>query len=338
MKIVVLDGYTVSHGDISWEGWTNSVETAYNERITSVQLTYYERTPDELILERLRDAEICITNKVRMTRETISQLPRLRYIGVLATGYDVVDVEAASERGIVVTNVPAYSTMSVAQMVFAHLLNVSNRVAMHADSVKRGGWEKAEDFCYSLCTLQELDGLTFGIVGLGNIGKAVSRVAQALGMRVLAYSAKDESQLREMNIEKAASVDDLFQRADVISLHCPLTASTHHLVNAELLRLVKPTAILINTARGGLVDGEALAQALNEDRLRAACLDVLEQEPPQHDNPLIGAKNCHITPHIAWATQEARRRLMGVALENVRAFLRGERQNCVNEDKLCAER
>ncbi|MCD8266076.1 MAG: D-2-hydroxyacid dehydrogenase [Prevotellaceae bacterium] len=334
MRIVVLDGYTVSHGDISWDGWTNSAGRTYNERTTSVQLTYYERTPDELVAERLRGVEICITNKVRLTRETLSRLPRLRYIGVLATGYDVVDVEAAGERGIVVTNVPAYSTMSVAQMVFAHLLNVSDRVAMHADSVRQGGWEKAEDFCYSLCTLQELDGLTFGIVGLGSIGRAVSRVAQALGMRVLACSSKEESLLRETGIEKAASVDDLFRRADVISLHCPLTASTRHLVDAERLKLVKPTAILINTARGGLVDGDALAQALQEGRLRAACLDVLEEEPPRHDNPLIKAKNCHITPHIAWATQEARRRLMAEALENVRAFLRGERRNCVNEDKL----
>ncbi|MCD8301777.1 MAG: D-2-hydroxyacid dehydrogenase [Prevotellaceae bacterium] len=318
MRTVVLDGYTVSHGDISWERWNELGDFAL-----------YERTPRSDIVNRLRDTEIAITNKVVMSREVMEALPRLRYIGVLATGYDVVDVAAARELGIVVTNVPAYSTMSVAQMVMAHLLNITNRVALHADSVRHGGWEHAEDFCYSLDTLQELDGLEMGIVGLGNIGMAVARVAQALGMRVRALSSKDESALRHLGITKATSADELFSLADVISLHCPLTEATRHLVNAERLRLVKPTAILINTARGGLVDGEALAAALNEGRLRAAGIDVLEQEPPAGGSALTGARNCHITPHIAWATREARRRLMDTALRNVWAFVRGERLNRV---------
>ncbi len=318
MRTVVLDGYTVSHGDISWERWNELGD-----------FDLYERTPQDEVVNRLRDTEIAITNKVVMSREVMEALPRLRYIGVLATGYDVVDVAAARERGIVVTNVPAYSTMSVAQMVMAHLLNITNRVALHADSVRHGGWEHAEDFCYSLDTLQELDGLEMGIVGLGNIGMAVARVAQALGMKVRALSGKDERVLWELGITKAASADELFSQADVISLHCPLTEETRHLVNAERLRLMKPTAILINTARGGLVDGEALAGALNEGRLRAAGIDVLEQEPPAGGSALTGARNCHITPHIAWATREARRRLMDTALENVWAFVRGKRLNRV---------
>ncbi len=323
MRIVVLDGYTVSHGDISWDEWRGLGDFAL-----------YERSAPEEVEARLRDTEVAITNKARIAPEVMTRLPRLRYVGVLATGYDVVDTAAADSLGITVTNVPAYSTMSVAQMVFAHLLNVTNHVAEHSQSVAQGQWERAEDFCYSLCTLTELEGQTFGIVGMGNTGQAVARVAQALGMRVLALSRKSEEELHALGgAEKASTVDELFARADVVSLHCPLNTETHHLVNEARLSLMRPSAILINTARGGLVDSRALANALNGGRLRAACLDVLEEEPPREGNPLIGARGCHITPHIAWATQEARRRLMGVALENVKAFLRGEVRNRVNNPR-----
>ena len=318
-KIVVLDGYAANPGDISWEPWNALGE-----------LIVYPRTAPDEVIGRCEGAEVVLTNKVILSAQVMDALPQLRYIGVLATGYNVVDLQAARERGIIVTNIPAYSTASVAQMVFAHLLNITHHVAEHAASVARGDWQSSADFCYWLTPLQELDGLTFGIVGLGNTGSATARIAQSFGMKVMAYSSKSESQLEAMGIRKAPSLEALFSTADVISLHCPLTPDTHHLVNAERLSLMKPTAILINTGRGPLIDEQALAAALRAGQLQAAGLDVLQQEAPLDGSPLIGAPNCFITPHIAWATRAARERLQQIALQNVQAYLSGEPQNVVN--------
>ena len=319
MKIVELDGYAANPGDLSWDGLKQLGE-----------LTVYDRTAPQDVLERARGAQVILTNKVLITAELMDQLPELRYIGVLATGYNVVDIPAARRHGIVVTNIPAYSTMSVAQMVVAHLLNITNRVALHSEAVKQGEWQNCKDFTFSLTPQIELDGKTFGIVGLGNTGTATACIAQSFGMRVLAYSSKSPKVLREMGIEKAESYEQLFRQADVLSLHCPLTEETRYLVNAERLSLMKPTAILINTGRGPLVDEAALAQALNEGRIMAAGVDVLEEEPPRKGSPLIGAQNCFITPHIAWATKAARERLMNIAVANVKAFQEGNPQNVVS--------
>lgn len=319
MKIVVLDGYAANPGDISWEPWAVFGEMAI-----------YERTAPSEVVERCEGAQVVLTNKVVMSAEVMQQLPALRYIGVLATGYNVVDLDAARQHGVVVTNIPAYSTMSVAQMVFAHLLNITHHVADHAAAVADGAWQRSADFCFWTSPLLELAGRTLAIVGVGNTGLATARIAQALGMNVVAYSSKDADALQLMGIRKAASLDDLFREADVLSLHCPLTPQTHHLVNAERLRLMKPEAIVINTGRGPLVDEAALAEALNAGQIYAAGIDVLTQEPPREGSPLIGARNCYITPHIAWATLAARQRLMQIALENVRAFIAGQPQNVVS--------
>lgn len=318
MKIVELDGYAANPGDLSWDGLRQLGE-----------LTVYDRTAPEEVLERARGAQVILTNKVVITGELMDQLPELRYIGVLATGYNVVDIPAARKHGIVVTNIPAYSTMSVAQMVMAHLLNITNQVALHSNAVKNGQWEKCPDFTFSLTPLIELDGKTLGIVGVGNTGWATARMAQSLGMRILAYSSKSADALKLMGIEKADSYEQLFRQADVLSLHCPLTEETRHLVNAERLGWMKPTAILINSGRGPLVDEAALADALNGGRIMAAGIDVLEEEPPRNGSPLIGARNCYITPHIAWATKAARERLVDIAVANVKAFLDGKPQNVV---------
>ena len=318
MKIVELDGYAANPGDLSWDGLRELGE-----------LTVYDRTAPEDVLERAKGAQVILTNKVVITEELMDKLPDLRYIGVLATGYNVVDIPAARKHGIIVTNIPAYSTMSVAQMVIAHLLNITNQVALHSDAVKQGEWQRNKDFSFSLTPLIELDGKTLGIVGLGNTGTATARIAQSLGMRILAYSSKSADALKEMDIEKVGSYEQLFREADVLSLHCPLTEETHHLVNAERLKLMKPTAILINTGRGPLVDEAALADALNEGRIMAAGVDVLQEEPPRNGNPLINARNCYITPHIAWATKAARERLLNIAVANVKAFMEGKPQNAV---------
>ena len=318
-KIVVLDGYAANPGDIGWEPWK-----------TLGELTVYERTAPEETVARCKDAEIVLTNKVIIDAKVIEALPALRYIGVLATGYNVVDLEAASKHGVIVTNIPAYSTLSVAQMVFAHLLNITHHVAQHAERVTNGAWQNSKDFCFWDSELIELDGLTLGIVGLGNIGRAVACIALTFGMKVMAYSSKSEEALAEMGIQKAASYEDVFRTADVVSLHCPLNAQTKHLVNAERLALMKPSAILINTGRGPLIDEQALADALNSEKIYAAGVDVLTQEPPRAGSPLIGARNCYITPHVAWATRAARERLDKIAFDNVRAFLDGCPRNVVN--------
>ena len=316
MKIVILDGYSANPGDLSWKALELLGE-----------LTVYDRTKPSETVERAADADIVLTNKVILGRDEICQLPQLKYIGVLATGYNVVDTEAAHQRGIIVTNVPAYSTESVAQMVFAHLLTVTNRTEHYAIQNREGRWSKNPDFCYWDEPLTELAGKTFGIVGLGNIGKRVAQIALAFGMKVKAVTSKPADSLPD-GVEKAP-LDELLATSDVLSLHCPLTDTTRHLVNAETLLKMKPTAIVINTGRGPLVDDQAVADALQEGRLQAFCADVLTTEPPSADNPLLVQPHAYITPHIAWASTEARVRLLQIAIDNVRAFVSGKPQNVV---------
>ena len=316
MKTVILDGYGANPGDLSW---------AELEKLG--QLTVYERTlPDETVA-RAGDAEIVLTNKVLLGRREIEQLPRLKYIGVLATGYNVVDTVAAKEHGIVVTNVPAYSTMSVAQMVFAHLLTVTNRTEHYATENRKGKWSASPDFCYWDTELTELAGKTFGIVGLGNIGSRVAEIARALGMKVAALTSKKAAELPDY-VEKM-SLTELLKESDVLSLHCPLTEETHHLMDRQTLSCMKPTAVLINTGRGPLVNEEDVAEALTAKRLKAYCADVMSQEPPQAGSKLLACENAYITPHVAWATKEARVRLIDTAISNVKAFLENHPRNVV---------
>lgn len=316
-NIVVLDGYTVNPGDLSWR-----------ELETLGACTVYDRTAADEVVPRCKEAEMVLTNKVPLDAATLLRLPRLRYIGVLATGYNVVDLEAASRQGIVVTNIPAYSTASVVQMVFAHLLNIVNRVQLHSESVRSGEWSHSADFSYMLSPQTELAGKTMGIVGLGHIGSKVAAVAHAFGMKVVAMTSKAQSELPEY--VTPLPFEALLQASDVVSLHCPLTEATRCLINAATLPLMKPDAILINTGRGGLIDEQAVAEALRAGRLRAVGADVLSTEPPSEQNPLLTAPRCYITPHIAWATYEARVRLMRIATDNVSAYLSGVPVNRVN--------
>lgn len=311
MKICILDGYSLNPGDLDWSPV---------ERLGDV--TLFDRTPADKIVERAADADIVLTNKVPFSADTLRQLPRLRFICVLATGYNIIDTEAAARQGVVVANIPAYSTMSVAQMAFAHILNITNHVASYAREVADGKWTNCPDFCFWDSALTELAGKTMGIVGLGNTGMATARIAVALGMKVVAMTSKSADTLPEGITP--APLNDVLASADVVSLHCPLTPSTRHLINATSIAKMKPSAILINTGRGPLVDEQAVADALNGGRLAAFGADVLSQEPPRGDNPLLSARNCFLTPHIAWATLEARTRLMSTATENVRQFIAGE--------------
>ena len=315
-RIVILDGYTANPGDLSWK-----------DLETLGQVTVYERTKPEDTVARAAEADIVLTNKVMIGRTEIEQLPHLRYIGVLATGYNVVDIMAAHEHGIIVTNVPAYSTESVAQMVFAHLLTVTNRIEHYAIQNRAGRWSNNPDFSYSDTVLTELAGKTIGIVGLGNIGSRVAQIALAFGMKVKAFTSKSADLLPD-GIQKT-DMQELISTSDILSMHCPLTDDTRHLINADTLRLMKKTAIVINTGRGPLVDDQAVADALEQKRITAYCADVLTEEPPKADNPLLKQQNAYITPHIAWATTEARVRLVQVATDNVRAFLKGTPQNTV---------
>ena len=316
MNIVILDGYSANPGDLSWD-----------ELKTMGEVTVYDRTSPSETVARAAEADIVLTNKVVIGKAEMAQLPRLKYIGVLATGYNVVDTETAHERGITVTNVPAYSTESVAQMVFAHLLTVTNRTEHYAIANREGRWTNNKDFCYWDFPHMELSGKTFGIVGLGNIGMRVATIANAFGMRVCAYTSKSQDQLPNF-IEKK-SLEALFSESDVVSLHCPLTPDTHHLINSVTLQMMKPSAILINTGRGPLIDDQSVAEALAEGRLAAFCADVLTEEPPKAANPLLSQPNAFTTPHIAWASTEARVRLLHVAIDNVRSFLNGHPQNVV---------
>lgn len=316
-RIVVLDGYTTNPGDLDWQ----ALEALGD-------LTVHDRTLPDQIVTRALPAEILLTNKTPLHRETLAQLPQLRYVGVMATGYNVVDASAARERGIAVANVPGYSTPSVVQHTFALLLEVTNHVGEHAVAVRAGAWVSALDFSFWNRSLVELQGLTFGVVGYGTIGRGVAMVAQAFGMQVVATGRRRPSDLAAG--VTWLSLEELLAQADVVSLHCPLTPETRGLINAAALARMKPRSFLINTGRGPLVDEAALAVALNEGRLAGAGLDVLSHEPPHADNPLLTAKNCVITPHQAWATRAARSRLLAECAANVRAYLDSKPRNVVN--------
>ncbi|MGM9803045.1 MAG: D-2-hydroxyacid dehydrogenase [Muribaculaceae bacterium] len=314
MNIVILDGFTTNGGDLSWQSISELGE-----------LTVYDRTAPNEVIDRCIDAEAVLTNKVIISAEVMEALPKLKYIGVMATGYNVVDIDEARRRGIVVTNVPAYSTPSVAQMVFAHLLNITNQVALHNQQVHEGKWVSSQDFCFYSAPLIELAGKQMGIVGLGQTGSAVAKIALAMGMRVMAYTSKPQESLPQ-GITKG-SFEEIFSTSDVVSLHCPLTPETKHLVNAARLALMKPSAIVINTGRGPLVNEQDLADALNNGQIAAAAVDVLSTEPPAANNPLLSARNCQITPHIAWASQAARARLIDTLVSNLKGYISG---NVVN--------
>jgi glycerate dehydrogenase len=317
VQIVVLDGHTLNPGDLTWDGLK-----------TLGPCDVYDRTEPTQVVERASRAEIVLTNKTALSGVTMAQLRQLRYVGVLATGYNVVDVEAARRRDICVTNIPAYGTPSVTQMVFAHLLHLTQHVGEHSQSVHHGDWSRSPDFCYWDYPLVELAGLTMGIVGLGRIGRQTARLALAFGMKVIYFDVMSGSAVPAELV--AVDLDTLFRDSDVVSLHCPLTPDNEGFVNCRRLEMMKPTAFLINTSRGPLIDEPALADALNRGRIAGAGLDVLCEEPPRPDNPLLHAANCTITPHIAWATKAARQRLMDIAVGNVRAFLQGNPQNVVS--------
>jgi glycerate dehydrogenase len=309
MKIVILDGATLNPGDLSW---------ADLRRLGACEV--HDRTAATDIVARAREADIILTNKTVLSAATLGQLPALRYIGVLATGYNVVDVAAARARNIPVTNIPAYGTASVAQHTLALLLELTNHVGRHAQSVRAGNWSKAPDFCYAETPLVELEGKTLGLIGAGRIAQAVARLGEALGMKVIFATRRGGR----------AELERVLAEADVVSLHCPLTPETRELINAATLARMKPTAFLLNTSRGPLVAEGDLAAALNAGHLAGAAVDVLSVEPPPADNPLLTARNCLVTPHHAWATQAARQRLMTTAVENVRAFLAGAPRNVIN--------
>lgn len=317
MNIVVLDGYGMNPGDMSWDS-LSQLGT----------LTVYDRTAPADIISRVLHAEVVLTNKVVLSADMLAQLTALKYVGVLATGYNVVDTAAARQHGIIVTNIPAYSTESVVQMVFAHLLNITNQIGHFATENAAGRWSRNADFCYWDTPLHELAGKRIGIVGLGNIGMRVAQVAQAFQMHVSALTSKAQAQL-PTGISKA-DLPQLLATSDVITLHCPLTDATKEMINANTLALMPPSAILINTGRGPLVNEHDVARALHSGQLAAYGADVMVQEPPQIDNPLLTAPNAFLTPHVAWATVEARQRLMQIAVANVKAFLEGSPVNVVN--------
>ena len=319
MKIVILDAFTSNPGDLSWDAIEELGE-----------LTVYERTTPEDVLERCTGSEVIFTNKVILNSETIEQLPELKYIGVLATGTNVVDLNFAKERGICVTNIPGYSTDSVVQHVLALMLHFSSKVSIHNDAVQQGDWVNSIDFSFTLGTLNELSGKTLGIIGLGTIGRKLARVADAMGMKIVAAHQSSMDRLELPYEVEWLPVDEVFALADFLSLNCPLTPETEKVVNAEHLKKMKSSAIVINTGRGPLVDEQALTDALNNGTIAGAGLDVLGTEPPAGDNPLLSAKNCVITPHIAWASREARARLIAVAADNLSSFLFGIPQNVVN--------
>ncbi len=318
-RIVVIDGYTINPGDNPWD-----------ELEQFGRITIYDRTPaddPEAIVERCRDAEVVLTNKVPIRRETIERLPGLRYIGVTATGYDIIDLEAARARDIVVTNVPVYGTRSVSQYVFALLLELCHHVGLHDRAVKDGEWTRCPDFSFWKKPTVELDGKTMSVIGFGRIGRLVGGLAHAFGMEVIAHDVRRGDAPAYEPFAWASSVQDAFARADVVSLNCAMNADNREMVDADLLSLMKPDALLINAARGGLVNERDLADALNAGRIAGAAVDVVSSEPIRPDNPLLGAKNCIITPHIAWASLESRRRLRGESVENVRAYLEGRERN-----------
>lgn len=317
MKIVILDGYALNPGDIGWSAFEALGE-----------LTVYDRTPKDKIIERAKGFEIVITNKTPLGTEQLEQLPDIKYIGLLSTGYNIIDLDAASERGIVVTNVPAYSTKSVAQLVFAYILHFCNGVSHHNDMVRDGAWVNCKDFCFWDQNLIELQAKTLGLYGFGSIGKYVAKIAQAFDMNVIVHT-------RTIPDDKLGCTfvtsEEIFRKSDFLSFHCPLTPQTTNLVNKENLKLMKNTSYIINTARGPVVNEADLAWALNNDIIAGAAMDVLSSEPPKADNPLLNTKNCVITPHYAWASVEARTRLMNIAASNLKSFLNGNKVNMVNK-------
>ncbi len=317
MKIVILDAYSVNPGDLSWE----SIEALGD-------VVVYDRTKPDEVAVRCKEAEIVLTNKVKITAEIFDSLPCLKYVGVMATGYDIIDLKAATAHGVKVTNVPAYSTDHVAQMVFAHLLNITDYVDSFARQNRDGRWTNSADFCYWDKPTHELAAMTMGIVGLGNIGMKVAGIAMAFGMKVMAYTSKPQEQLPE-GIQKA-SLGDVLRSADVLTLHCPLNEQTRYIINRDSIHLMKSSAIVINTGRGPLVDEADMAEALAKGRLQAYAADVMGQEPPAKDNPLMSLPNVFTTPHIAWASQEARVRLIAQLAKNIEAFKNGETLNVVN--------
>ena len=316
MNIVVLDGYTANPNDLSWEPLE-----AFGK------LTIYDRTSADELIKRAQDADIILTNKCRLKEEELKQLPKLKYIGVLATGFNNIDIEYAHNHGIVVSNIPSYSTESVVQMTFAHIFNITNQISHYASEVRAGQWSQNPDFCYWNTPLQELAGRTLGIIGLGNIGMRVAQVAHSLGMDVFALTSKEKDQL-PTGVQKT-TLEGLLGVADILTLHCPLSPDTYHLINEERLAMMREGAILINTSRGALVDEQAVANALESGRLQAYGADVMSKEPPLADNPLLRQAHAHLTPHIAWATLEARQRLIKTGIENVKAFVEGQPQNVV---------
>jgi glycerate dehydrogenase len=318
MRIVVLDGYALNPGDLSWEGL---------ERIGD--LAVYDRTPEDKVAERIGNAEIVFTNKTLITRETINKT-NIKYIGVLATGYNIVDVEAAKEKGIIVANVPAYSTYAVAQLAIALLLEICHHAGAHDEAVKNGDWTRNPDYSFWNYPLIELEGKTMGIIGYGRIGRTTGNIAQALGMRVLAYSNSQNKEL-ESEAMRYADLEELLEKSDVISLHCPLFESTKGIINKDNIAKMKDGVIIINTSRGTLIVEEDLAEALNSGKVYAAGVDVVSAEPIKADNPLLNAKNIFITPHIAWAPKEARERLLNMAIDNLEAFLNESPVNVVNK-------
>jgi glycerate dehydrogenase len=317
MKIAVLSGYTLNPGDLSWAPLRRLGE-----------LTVYERTPDDRILQHIADAEVVFTNKVPMTREILQSAKGLRYIGELATGYNTIDVEAARELGIAVTNIPSYGTPAVSQMAIALLLEMCNHVGAHSEEVGAGAWTRCPDYCFWSYPIIELAGKTMGIIGLGRIGLATARIAMALGMDVLAYDQCKNAELESESL-RYAELDQLLAEAHVISLHCPLTEKTQEIIRADTIARMRDGVMIVNTARGGLVAEKDLAEALNSGKVRGAALDVLAVEPPVADNPLFAAKNCIVTPHIAWASKESRERLLSIAIDNLQKFLAGEPVNLV---------
>ncbi|QYK02171.1 D-2-hydroxyacid dehydrogenase [Shewanella psychrotolerans] len=314
MNIVVLDGYTLNPGDLNWQGFE-----AFGDFIC------FDRTPANQLLERAIDAQVLLTNKTVLDAATIAALPKLKYIGVLATGTNVVDIGAAKAHGVTVTNVPGYGPDAVAQMVFAHILHHTQAVAAHHHAVSDGQWSQGDDFCFTLSPLQSLKGKTLGLIGYGDIGRQVATIARAFQMQVLVNSHRPKTDLPEG--VTWCELDLLYKQADIISLHCPLTSDTDQMINAVSLARMKPNVLLINTARGGLIDEQALADALNHGVIAAAGVDVLSTEPPEANNPLLRAKNISISPHNAWATLEARANLMAIALDNLKAFIKGDAVN-----------
>ena len=319
MKIVILDGYTTNPGDLSWEKFSDFGE-----------VTAYDYTPNELIIERCKDAEIIIDNKVVFTKETLDKLPKLKYIGLLSTGFNVIDIEAAKNNGVTVCNVPTYSTAAVAQLTFALILEIYNQVGIHNEAVHNGEWTNCRDFCFQKTPLLELNNKTIGLIGYGKIGAEVAKIADAFSMNILCYVPSKKPQPDFKNF-RFVTLKELAENSDIVSLHCPLTPETTGIINEELISIMKPGAVVINTSRGPTIDENALAEALRSGRIAGAGVDVLSTEPPKADNPLLSCPNCFITPHIAWAGYETRERLVGVVYDNLKSYLDGNPVNVVNK-------